>query len=227
MRETKIQAIAVAVLFASLMLLPVAMEGHAGVMGKRTVTCAVFHDGKREITTEELSLLSAGTLLAKARAAVEAWKTVQDEDVSTRDANEIQDALSSLFAALKNRGLLPEGITPGALGLLPQGGIALLHPIVSCGAGIGCIPLYPGEAFLGIMLRPIFLQYFLLGYTGCLNARLIPPRVEYWDFVGTQTLLVFGFIGLYLDFASLGIGIPPVQVLMGESLFTGGIDWPA
>ncbi|MGC9308954.1 MAG: hypothetical protein ACP5FL_09300 [Thermoplasmatota archaeon] len=227
MRRHKLVTVAVAVLLASLMLLPVAKEGDAGIRGKRTVTCAVFHDGKREIVTEELSLLSAGTLLAKARDAVDAWKTVQDEDVSTTDKNKIEDALTSLFAALKNRGLLPEGITPGALGLLPQGGIALLHPIVSTGAGFGCIPLYPGEAFLGIMLRPILLQYFLLGYTGCLNARLLPPRIEYWDFFGTQTVLVFGFAGLYLDFASLGIGIPPVQVLMGESLLTGGIDWPA
>ncbi|MBS3773449.1 MAG: hypothetical protein KGY55_04525 [Candidatus Thermoplasmatota archaeon] len=228
MRTTKLPAIAVAaVLLASLALLPVAMEGDAGVRGKRTVTCAVFHDGKREMVTEELSLLRAGRLLVRARAAVDAWKTVQDEDVSAADSNKIRDTLTSLFAALENSGLLPEGIKPGALGLLPEGGIAWMHPIVSCGSGFGLIPLYPGEAFLGVMLRPMFLQYFLLGYTGCLNARLIPPRVEYWDFTGTQTVMVFGFAGLYLDFASLGLGIPPVQVLMGESLFTGGIDWPA
>lgn len=226
MRATKLQAIAVAVLFASLALLPVAMTGEANETGGRTVTCAVFYDGQREIAREKLSLFSAGRLLVTARAAVDAWKTVQDGDVSNADEREIQEALTDLLAALKNRELLPEGITPQVLGLLPDGGIAWMHPIVSCGSGFGCIPLYPGEAFLGVMLRPIFLQYFLLGYTGCLNARLIPPRIEYWDFAGTQTVMVFGFVGLYLDFASLGIGIPPVQVLIGESLFTGGIDWP-
>ncbi|MFO8133606.1 MAG: hypothetical protein R6U10_06740 [Thermoplasmatota archaeon] len=227
MRTKKIGTVGIALLLASLTLIPMAMEGHGGQAGRRTVTCAVFHDGKREISTEELSLLSAGSLLKKARAAVDAWKTVQDEDVSDADREAIQNAMVSLLAALKNRGLLPEEVTPQVLGLLPDGGIAWMHPIVSCGSGFGLIPLYPGEAFLGVMLRPIFLQYFLLGYTGCLNARLIPPRIEYWDFTGTQTVMVFGFAGLYLDFASLGLGIPPVQVLIGESLFTGGIDWPA
>lgn len=226
MKATKLQAVAIAVLFSSLTLLPMAMSGNAEKTGGRTVTCSVFHDGERETTEEKLSFLHAHNLLATARAAVNAWKNVQDEDVSNADRAEIEAALTDLLAELKESGLVPDGITPRALGLLPGGGIAWMHPIVSCGSGFGCIPLYPGEAFLGVMLRPIFLQYFVLGYTGCLNARLIPPRIEYWDFAGTQTMMVFGFVGLYLDFASLGVGIPPVQVLMGESLFTAGIDWP-
>lgn len=227
MKAIKLRAIAVAVLFSSMMLLPMAMTSDAETTGGRTVTCAVFHDGEREITEEKLSLLGAQRLLATAQAAVDGWKSVQDGDVSGADRAKITAALTDLLAELKEKGLVPDGLTPRALGLLPDGGIAWMHPIVSCGSGFGCIPLYPGEAFLGVMLRPIFLQYFLLGYTGCLNARLIPPRIEYWDFAGTQTVMVFGFAGLYLDFASLGVGIPPVQVLMGESLFTGGIDWPA
>lgn len=227
MRTIKVRAIAVAVLFASMALLPLAAAENNEQSRGRTVTCAVFHDGQREVAEKELSLLGAGNLLVKARAAVTAWKNVQDRDVSDTDRAGIRAAVTDLLAALKANDLLPEGVTPGMLGLLPDGGIAWMHPIVSCGSGLGWIPLYPGEAFLGVMLRPIFLQYFVLGYTGCLNARLIPPRIEYWDFAGTQTVMVFGFAGLYLDFASLGVGIPPVQVLMGESLFTGGVDWPA
>jgi hypothetical protein len=227
MKTIKLRAFAVAILLSSLVLLPLATTtGNAGETGRKTVTCAVFHDGQREVTEQKLSLLGAGNLLSTARTAVNAWKNVQDGDVSDADRAEIEAALTGLLSALKEKGLVPAGITPRALGLLPDGGIAWMHPIASCGSGFGCIPLYPGEAFLGVMLRPILLQYFLLGYTGCLNARVIPPRIEYWDFTGTQTVMVFGFAGIYLDFASLGIGIPPVQVLMGESLFTAGIDWP-
>ncbi len=227
MRAIKLRAMAVAVLFCSMMLLPMAMTSDAETTGERSVTCAVFYDGQRTVTEEKLSLLGAQRLLATARRAVDGWKNVEDGEVSDADRAEITAALTHLLAELKEKGLVPDDVTPKTLGLLPDGGIAWMHPIVSIGSGFGWIPLYPGEAFLGVMLRPIFLQYFLLGYTGCLNARLIPPRIEYWDFAGTQTVMVFGFAGLYLDFASLGLGIPPVQVLMGESLFTGGIDWPA
>ena len=103
--------------------------------------------------------------------------------------------------------------------------IDLVLPVISLGKGISWIPIYPGEAFIGFMFRPIIMQYFFLGYTASLNINLLPPRIEYWDMVGTHTVFVLGFVGVYIDFGKIGYGIPNLQFVMGEGLLTGGFDW--
>jgi len=221
----KLFGILVAVLlFAS--TLPI---GNADGGDKGIVKCYVISAGKIVKREAELTKEEALELIEKIWDAVYIYKPYKDREnmeLTPEEKSEIESIFNDLFSEMKKLGLLPENeVSVQSLGLLPDFGISFLNPILSCGVGKSFIPLYPGEAFIGVMLRPIFVQYLFLGYTGCINARLIPPRLEYWDWVGTQTLMIWGFVGLYIDFASIGLGIPPMQVLMGESFFTAGIDW--
>ncbi|MEA2053909.1 MAG: hypothetical protein U9O96_02150 [Candidatus Thermoplasmatota archaeon] len=228
MSRIKGKTVVVALLFFTLAFVPLVITGNAEKEQVQTVTCYLIGNGDRVKKQNELSIQETENLLEKIGTAVEVFKPLKERDgayLTDTEREEAKYVLDELFAALRDAGLIEAGVTPYTVGLFPDAGIALLHPILSCGVGCSYIPLYPGEAFLGVMLRPIFLQYFFAGYTGCFNVRLAPPRIEYWDWVGTQTIMVFGFVGIYIDFASVGLGIPPVQVLIGESLFTAGIDW--
>lgn len=226
MKGMMAKSVFIALMVIMISLVPLTGNAEKEQMSK--VTCYVIGNGKQITKENEISLREAEKIIDKVRDAIDAFKVLKGRENSyftEEERKEVEYILNDLFAALHNAGIVPDEITPSKIGLLPDAGISILHPILSCGSGCSYIPLYPGEAFLGVMLRPIFLQYFLIGYTGCFNVKLVPPRIEYWDWVGTQTIMVFGFVGLYIDFGSIGIGIPPVQVLLGESLFTAGIDW--
>ncbi|RLF43790.1 MAG: hypothetical protein DRN29_09520 [Thermoplasmata archaeon] len=226
MNKIRGKALFIAILMVALVIAPLATTGNAEKGQTRKVTCYLIGKGERIKNENELSVREAEKLIEKVKTSIEVFKPLKGKDYLTdAEEKEAENMLNELLTALHDAGLIPNDITPRSLGLLPDAGIAFLHPILSCGTGCSYIPLYPGEAFLGVMLRPIFLQYFIAGYTGCFNVKLFPPRIEYWDWVGTQTVMVFGFVGLYIDFGSIGIGLPPVQVLIGESLFTAGIDW--
>jgi len=228
MKNIRRRAVFVALVFITLSLAPLFTNGNAEEEQTRKVTCYIIGNGKQITKENEISIREAEKILEKVKATMEAFKLLKGREeayFTEEEREEIEAMLNDLFTTLHNAGIIPDEITPFTIGLLPNAGISFLHPILSCGTGCSYIPFYLGEAFLGVMLRPIFLQYFFIGYTGCFNIKLAPPRIEYWDWVGTQTVMVFGFIGLYIDFGSIGIGIPPVQILLGESLFTIGIDW--
>lgn len=227
----RIKTVCIAVLLVALGAAPLAIadqtdDTEAGHM--RTVTCYVVGHKQVEKSENEITVEKAEALLAQMESAVHIYDRFNKKDardLTEEEVSQAEEVLNALFAELREAGLISEEVTPRSLGLLPTFGMAILNPILSVGRGCSHIPLYPGEAFLGVLLRPIFIQYFLLGYTGVFNVVVAPPRIEYWDWVGTQTLMVFGFMGLYIDFASLGIGIPHMQALLGESLFTAGMDW--
>ena len=128
---------------------------------------------------------------------------------------------------MQDMGLIPDAFPVASiLTNLLRPKMSFMLPIISFGHGQSWIPLYPGEAFIGFMLRPIFMQYFgPFGYSGTLNIHLLPPRIEYWDMVGTHTLFVLGFVGVYIDLGQIGFGIPDLQFLFGEALIAGGVDW--
>lgn len=194
---------------------------------KGIVKCYIIGHGKFLKNECEISLEEANKIVEKVQEVVHIYEPYKDKEVklSPEERRKIEAAFNEVLEEMKKIGLIPDNIDANCLGLLPHLGVAILNPIISIGLGCSYIPLYPGEAFIGFMLRPIFVQYFFVGYTGCINFHLIPPRLEYWDWVGTQTFMILGFAGIYIDFASIGFGFPPVQIIMGESLFTAGIDW--
>lgn len=194
---------------------------------KGIVKCYIIGHGKFLKKEHEISLEEANKIVEKVQEVSRIYEPYKDKEIklSIEERRKIEEAFNDVLEEMKKIGLIPDNIDANCLGLLPHFGMAILNPIISIGLGCSYIPMYPGEAFIGFMLRPIFVQYFVLGYTGCINFRLIPPRLEYWDWVGTQTFMILGFAGIYIDFASIGFGFPPVQIIMGESLFTLGIDW--
>jgi len=98
--------------------------------------------------------------------------------------------------------------------------------IISVGFGSSCIPFYCYETFLGVMLRPIIMKQYI-GYTGFLNLKLFPPRIEYGDRFGIHKIRTFGFIGLYMYLGDLGVDMPfGPQLLIGTGLVCVGPDIP-
>ncbi|RLF47319.1 MAG: hypothetical protein DRN29_02830 [Thermoplasmata archaeon] len=224
----KILGIAGAMILLSLSLMPAIANMNTEEQERGTVRCYIIGPGKlvkREarITVEEASIIV--DKLQKAVYAYQPYRNRENMELTDEEKEEIEKLFDDALAELKKANILPADIDAKAIGLLPDFGIGFLNPILSLGIGYSYIPLYPGEAFIGFMLRPIFVQYFFLGYTGCINFRLVPPRMEYWDWMGTQTFMILGFVGIYLDFADIGFGFPPIQCLMGEALLTAGVDW--
>ena len=173
---------------------------------------------------KSIKVSDAKKLAADIQQAQDAFKIVMDPNSNESEKTWAAEIIEKVIEELKALGLLPAGFVFH----LPQflsPKFALMFPVFSVGSGFSYIPLYPGEAFIGFMLRPIFLQYFLFGYTASVNLHLLPPRLEYWDMVGTQTVMILGFVGIYIDFGKIGYGIPNMQFLLGESLFVTGIDW--
>ncbi|MEM2935367.1 MAG: hypothetical protein QXF32_03285 [Candidatus Thermoplasmatota archaeon] len=157
----------------------------------------------------------------KAQEAVKIIKSSSNEDEKNKAIQIIEDFLNELVKL----GILPANFVASFIPNFLNPKFDLMPPLISFGSGFSYIPLYPGEAFLGFMFRPIIIQYFLLGYTASLSFHLLPPRIEYWDMVGTQTMIICGFVGAYIDFGKIGYGIPNAQFIMGASLLTIGIDW--
>ena len=191
------------------------------------VNCYIILPGKTMKRSVEISMEEAKIIIDKLQKAVHVYQPYKSDDIelTAEEIKEIEKVIDDAVLELKRANILPYDIDAKMLGLLPDFGISFLNPIMSIGFGCSYIPLYPGEAFIGFMLRPIFVQYFFAGYTGCINFHWIPPRLEYWDWVGTQTFVIFGFVGIYLDFADIGFGFPPLQCIMGEALVTAGVDW--
>jgi hypothetical protein len=134
------------------------------------------------------------------------------------------NTLEEILGGFVTQGIFPPGLGGlglGDIGLLPTMGFNFMQPVLSFGYGKGFVPRYQGEAVFGIVLRPIILEH-VYGYTGSLNARLLPPRIEYWDRIGAQYLIAVGFIGIYINFGEIGYGTVPTQLLLGECLFFKG-----
>ena len=216
-----------AIVMAATLLLPALMpaEGISPADNKEVkIKVASISPMGGKVQEKSIKLSDAKKLVNEIQAAQEAFKIVMDPNSNETEKTWAQEIVERLLKELAKLGLIPAGFVFN----LPQffsPKFAFLFPVISVGSGFSYIPLYPGEAFIGFMLRPIFLQYFLFGYTASVNFHLIPPRLEYWDMVGTQTAMILGFVGIYIDFGKIGYGIPNMQFLLGESLFVTGIDW--
>jgi hypothetical protein len=151
----------------------------------------------------------------------------KDLQLTDEEKNEIKakvtDILTSLNAILQANGLDPIDMEMVFRDMFDTE--IGRSTIVSVGVGYAFIPFYEYEAFLGVMLRPMWLLYppiFMLGggYTGHLNIKALPPRIEYGDRLGSHIVRTTMFNGLYLNIGELGydrlIG-PGVMILLGKA----------
>ena len=212
-----------------MLFLPVAFSGitKAGYEGRRVEIKAewITPMGKqtKTVVLTEKDVIDLQKQMKKSQNVLQVLTDPSSDDDEKSKAMEI---LEELIEKLKEFGLIPKTFTVEKFLIsLFNPKLDFILPIISFGSGFSWIPLYPGEAFIGFMFRPIIMQYFILGYTASVNINLLPPRIEYWDMVGTHTLIVWGFVGVYIDFGKIGYGIPNLQFLMGEALFAGGFDW--
>ncbi|HEC76057.1 MAG TPA: hypothetical protein ENI33_02215 [Thermoplasmatales archaeon] len=200
---------------------------NAGYDGKKVPaeTTIITPLGK-EVRTVEVSEREIEKIEEKTFEIQNAIKIVTDPSSDDDEKSKAMEIIEAFISKLQELGLIPGTFPIGQILLnLLSPKLDVMLPIISFGRGLSWIPLYPGEAFIGFMFRPIIMQYFLLGYTASLNINLLPPRLEYWDMVGTHTLFVLGFVGIYIDLGKIGYGIPNLQFLIGESLVAGGFDW--
>lgn len=103
------------------------------------------------------------------------------------------------------------------LGLLKRRGLPF-KPIASFGYGISTIIFH--DFLLGIRLfRPFILFYPILGISGGMFTKLIPPHVALNIRAGTHLILVYGgFMGIYINFGRIGSNSPPLIMALGASL---------
>jgi len=218
----------------SLLLMPaIASVSSNNVEETVSVNCAILKPTGKTLQVEKaISVKDANKLSDECSEAAQAFKVFYDNSSSDQEREWAKKIIENTINMMKELGILPEDYKFNINSLLcwpfswffgPSHGFDFLTPIVSIGSGCSWIPLYPGEAFLGVMLRPIF-TFYLLGYTGSLSVNLLPPRIEYWDLVGPQAFIIWGFTGIYIDFGKIGLGIPNTQFMMGYCLLTAGIS---
>ena len=215
------KAVALIVMFA-IVSMPLIGAGKS----KKELPVGVTIISPKENTKKTVNILEAdaqrlASKYEKAQEAVKIIKSSSNDDERNKAIQTIEDFLNELVKL----GILPASFVAQFIPNFLNPKFDLMPPLISFGSGFSFIPLYPGEAFIGFMFRPIIVQYFLLGYTASLSFHLLPPRIEYWDMVGTQTMIICGFVGAYIDFGKIGYGIPNAQFIMGASLLTIGIDW--
>ena len=178
-----------------------------------SVNCAIVKPtGKAMQVQKAIPVKDAGELSNKCNEAAEAFKVFYDNSSSDKEREWAREVIENTISMMKELGILPEDYKLNVNSLLcwpfgwlfgPSHGFDFLTPVVSIGSGCTWIPLYPGEAFLGVMLRPMF-AFYILGYTASLSVNLLPPRIEYWDLVGPQAFMIWGFTGIYIDFGKIG-----------------------
>ncbi len=194
------------------------------------VNCSVVKPNGSPLAAQAMiTVKEAKELSRECNDAAQAFKVLYTNSSSSSDKEKAKEIIENTVDMMVKLGILPAEYTSYVASMLlwpfsPSHGIDIFTPIVSVGQGISWIPLYPGEAFLGIMLRPIFVMYPLMGYTASLSVVLMPPRIQYWDLVGPQMFMAWGFAGIYIDFGKIGLGVPNTNFMLGYSIATAGIS---
>lgn len=233
MKSQKLKLSLVVGVAALLVCLPVVNPIQASASdGERrvTVNCSVVNENTKAASAEKtISLSEAQKLSSEWERAANAFETLYnaDDETDAADKEEARHIIENVLDMMKRLDILPDtGLTSKLLRklLMPSHTMDFLGPVVSVGKGRTWIPLYPGEAFIGMMLRPIFVLYPMMGYTASLNANLLPPRLDYWDLVGPQVFMTWGFTGIFINFAKIGVGVPNTNFMLGYSVATAGIS---
>jgi len=193
------------------------------------VSCSVVKQtgGVAVATQKTISIREAKELSQKINEAARSFKVVYSDSSSDEEKDRAREIIENAVQMMVDLGIVPAEYATALVNTLlcgPSHGFDIFTPIISVGQGCSWIPLYPGEAFLGIMLRPIFVLYPLVGYTGSLSVNLLPPRIEYWDLVGPQVFMAWGFAGIYINFGKIGLGVPNTNFMLGYSIATAGIS---
>ncbi len=192
-------------------------------------TSVVGHNGVASASQQMITVKEAKELSQKCNEAAQSFRVLFSNSSSDEEKDGAKEVIENAIDMMVQLNLVPAEYTAYAASILrwslsPSHGVDVLTPVISVGQGFTWIPLYPGEAFLGIMLRPIFVMYPIMGYTASLHMNLIPPRIEYWDLVGPQLFMAWGFAGLYIDFGKIGLGVPNTNFMLGYSITTAGIS---
>lgn len=234
MKSKKLQlsvviAVAALLVFPAIAVNPVQASSSEGER-EVTVNCAMVNENTKAASAQQtITLSEARKLSAEWERAADAFETLYEDDEDTDEAEkeEARHIIENVIEMMKRLHILPETtVTKKLLRklLMPSHTMSILGPVVSVGKGRTWIPLYPGEAFIGMMLRPIFVMYPFMGYTASLNANLLPPRINYWDLVGPQVFMTWGFTGIFINFAKIGVGVPNTNFMLGYSVATAGIS---
>jgi hypothetical protein len=182
---------------------------------------------KNVVTADQTQIETFANQINEFKTWIETARPFQDLKLTDEEKNEITTMVTGILTSL-NTILQANGLDP----ISPETVFRDMFDteigrstIVSVGMGYAFIPFYEYEAFLGVMLRPMWLLYppLLLGgggYTGHLNIKALPPRIEYGDRLGSHIVRTTMFNGLYLNIGELGydrlIG-PGVMILLGKA----------
>lgn len=219
------------IVFIALALLATPFLSNAGYDGKMIeIETTVMTPLGKQMKTVQMSEKDLNSIIDKVDSTElqDALISVQNPETEEDEKSKAMEIVEAFIEQLQDTGLIPDAFpVANILGNFLSPKASFILPILSFGhGGITWIPLYPGEAFIGFMFRPIFIQYFgPFAYTATVNVHLLPPRIEYWDLVGTHTMFVLGFVGVYIDLGEIGFGIPDFQFMFGEAFIAGGIDW--
>jgi len=215
----------VALLLMTSLSLPAESGGSEKVI---TVSVSSVHrPGMGGAEEKTITVREAQNLHQACTSAASEFKVLYDEDATEEDRDQAEEIIENAVSMMKELDLLPEGQTEATVLRWifgPSRGFDLMSPVVSCGKGFSWIPFYAGEAFLGVMLRPMFTVYPVMGYTGYLSVNLLPPRIQYWDLVGPQVFMSWGFVGIYINFGKILLGVPNTTFMLGYSVANAGIS---
>ncbi len=169
--------VGVAALLVCLPLVNPAVEASSsGGEREVTVNCSVVNDNTKAASAKKtISLSEAQKLSSEWERAADAFETLYnaDDETDAADKEEAQRIIENVVNMMQRLDILPgTTLTKKLLRklLMPSHTMDFLGPVVSVGKGRTWIPMYPGEAFIGMMLRPIFVLYPMMGYTASLNA---------------------------------------------------------
>ena len=185
------------------------------------IDCHGISERHTRLTSEE-----AEGIQGKITVLTHLYQTYSEKNhevLTVDDTAILEENKGELIDELKRIGILPESMNPLDWGVLPDFRINVMNMIVSIGKGTVTIPLYFRDGFRGFMLRPILVHYPIFGHTYLLHLNGRPSRLEhrYWE--GSQTFLMVGFTGVYIDFSGVAFDFSQLQLIIGQSfLILGG-----